>query len=104
MLIEATGGHHVVDGIFEVRDVFTFVLALAGLLLLVTNQRLMRGAPHAWFLVAAFLSVTFGLGASVVEDVAAPAALNTLEHCAYAAGAVLLAAWTWRVPSGERAS
>lgn len=75
----------------------TLLLAVTVAAATFVRRRYLLAIPHWPWLAAAGISLLVAWTATVLEDLWAPAAFDTLEHAAYLAQSLLLTTWIVRV-------
>ncbi len=81
----------------EENEVVMLLLGLGGLWFTILNKKqLMR--IHEWkWLLASFYIILCGWMATILEGWFWPNFLNYFEHISYAASAILLFVWSWKL-------
>jgi len=79
------------------NEIIMFVLGLGVFLFILANYYRLKRIPSIQFLIAGYCLFAAGWCLTILETFYWPTVLNYLEHISYAAGAIIMAIWSWSV-------
>lgn len=84
------------------NEIVMLILGLGVLIFILGNRSQLKRLPSSRWLILAFYVLLAGWALTVLEGFFWGLVLNYLEHTCYATGAVLVAAWCWKVFGGGK--
>jgi hypothetical protein len=79
------------------NEIVMLILGLGVLIFILGNRSEVKRFPSSGLLILGFYMLLAGWALTVLEGFFWETVLNYLEHACYSAGAVLVAAWSWKI-------
>ena len=79
------------------NEIVMLFLGIGCLVFILTNKNKTRRIPESKTIIVSFYILLLGHVLTILEGIFWNEFLNYLEHVAYAASAILLAVWCWKI-------
>jgi hypothetical protein len=86
------------------NEIIMFVLGLGVFIFILANYSRLKRIPSIRLLITGYCLFLAGWSLTILETFYWPTVLNYLEHISYAAGAIIMAVWSWKVFAGPKES